>query len=295
MDYKDKYIKYKIKYLELQKSEMINQTGGRGKILFIMFQGSSTNLKTWNEYTKSKFLDKLRKLGEIYLYQDKTYNIWFYDKTNDERKDFDSDIDFDLSYVNLDHHIKNIFNDIKTKYVDYKLVPIGWSAGAYLAYYFAQKYHRYCKLCVLLDPCGITPKNINLRLKDLYNDIENIYPITNNNFKLMLEKWKIDSNDKEDAYKLLYLTLYIRTLFIRNKLNLKLPVRTISFVNIQKPEKSEYSLEFNNETRLREIEILKNKNPQNFSAYIFENKTHYIFNEKQPAKKIISVIRDNIC
>ena len=29
------------------------------KVLFIMFQGSGTNLKSWNEYTKSKFLDRL--------------------------------------------------------------------------------------------------------------------------------------------------------------------------------------------------------------------------------------------
>ena len=25
--------------------------------LFIMFQGSETNIKSWNEYTESKFLD----------------------------------------------------------------------------------------------------------------------------------------------------------------------------------------------------------------------------------------------
>lgn len=29
------------------------------KILFVMFQGAGTNLKSWNEYTKSKFLDRL--------------------------------------------------------------------------------------------------------------------------------------------------------------------------------------------------------------------------------------------
>lgn len=32
------------------------------KILFIMFQGNATNLKYWNEYTKSKFLDRLKEL-----------------------------------------------------------------------------------------------------------------------------------------------------------------------------------------------------------------------------------------
>lgn len=37
------------------------------KILFIMFQGSGTNLKSWNEYTESKFLDKLKLIGDVYI------------------------------------------------------------------------------------------------------------------------------------------------------------------------------------------------------------------------------------
>ena len=41
-----------------------------------MFQGGATNLKHWNEYTKSKFLDRLKTLGSIYTYQDKTYSIF---------------------------------------------------------------------------------------------------------------------------------------------------------------------------------------------------------------------------
>jgi hypothetical protein len=31
-----------------------------------MFQGGGTNLKIWNEYTKSKFLDRLKELGSTY-------------------------------------------------------------------------------------------------------------------------------------------------------------------------------------------------------------------------------------
>ena len=80
-----------------------------------MFQGYATNLKSWNEYTKSKFLDRLKEIGSIYTYQDKTHNIWHYDKTNPEvdYKDFDSDIDIDLSYVNPNKHIKMVYDDIK--------------------------------------------------------------------------------------------------------------------------------------------------------------------------------------
>jgi hypothetical protein len=42
------------------------------KILFIMFQGGGSNLKSWNEYTESKFLDRLKKIGKVYVYQDKS-------------------------------------------------------------------------------------------------------------------------------------------------------------------------------------------------------------------------------
>ena len=36
-------------------------------IIFILFQGAGTNLKSWNEYTKSKFLDKLKLLGILII------------------------------------------------------------------------------------------------------------------------------------------------------------------------------------------------------------------------------------
>jgi hypothetical protein len=98
------------------------------KILFIMFQGAGTNLKSWNEDSKSKFLDRLKDLGSIYTYQDKVNNIWHYDMTDLQHNDFDSDIDIDLSYVRPNTHIKMVYDDIKKKYKninEYKLIPIG--------------------------------------------------------------------------------------------------------------------------------------------------------------------------
>ena len=155
------------------------------KILFIMFQGYATNLKSWNEYTKSKFLDRLKEIGSIYTYQDKTHNIWHYDKTNPEvdYKDFDSDIDIDLSYVNPDKHIKMVYDDIKKKYKnsnDYKFIPIGWSAGCLLALYFTQLYSLQCIHVILLESMVFTPNNIKIRLKELD---DGIYPITNAKYK----------------------------------------------------------------------------------------------------------------
>ena len=77
-----------------------------------MFQGWATNLKDQNDYTKSKFLDRLKTLGSVYTYQNKTNNIYYYEKSNPEHIDFDSDIDFNLSYIKPNTHIKMIYDDI---------------------------------------------------------------------------------------------------------------------------------------------------------------------------------------
>lgn len=262
-------------------------------ILFILFQGSGTNLKSWNEYTESKFLDQLKLIGKLYIYQDKIHNIWHYDNTNLEKKDFDSDIDINLSYVNPDNNIKIVLSDIKKKYnlKKYKLIPIGWSACCYLALYFAQLYSKLCKCVILLDSALFTPNNMKFILKMLYDNIKNIYPITNKNYKKLLDNWKINNKDIEDSYKINDINNYIRSYFIHNNLNLKFIVPIIAFINIQEPEKNEWSEDFNNKRRLQEIKVLLKINPTNYIPHILKNKTHYIFNKKSGSNKIIMIIK----
>ena len=265
------------------------------KILFIMFQGSETNQKYWNENTKSKFLDRLKKLGSVYTYQDKTYNIYHYDKSNPEHNDYDSNIDIDLSYVRPNTHIKIVYDDIKSKYKnikDYKLIPMGWSAGCMLALYFAQVYSSHCIHVVLLDSTLWTPNNMKIKLKELKKFTNGIYPITNAKFKKMLNNLKENKTDTADIYKIYYLNGYIRALFISQYLKLELSVPTLAFVNIQKPEKNEWSSDLNNKLRMNEIKILEKHNPEKYKAIIFTNKTHYIFNMIQPAKQIIKEIKN---
>jgi hypothetical protein len=107
----------------------------------------------------------------------------------------------------------------------------------------------------------------------------------------MLDNWKINHKDIEDAYKINDINNYIRTHFIRNILNPELLVPTIAFINIQEPEKDEWSKDFNNKRRLQEMNILKRINPKNYVPYIFTNKTHYIFNKKIASNKIITIIK----
>ena len=45
---------------------------------------------------------------------------------------------------------------------------------------------------------------------------------------------------------------------------------------------------------MAEIKILKKHNPDNYTAIIFTNKTHYIFDMIEPAKEIIEQIKSII-
>jgi len=193
------------------------------KVLFIMFQGSGTNLKNWNETTKSKFLDRLKTIGKVYTYQDKIYNIHHYDKSNPEHNDFDSDIDIDLSYVNPDTHIKMVYRDILLKYKnidEYKFIPMGWSAGVLLALYFAQVYPSQCSHIILLDPTGVTRNNMKNIIDDIYKTegLDKIYPITNAKYKNLLQQLKT-KRDINDMWKINGIQNYIRWVFMSKHLS----------------------------------------------------------------------------
>jgi hypothetical protein len=115
--------------------------------------------------------------------------------------------------------------------------------------------------------------------------------ITNTNLQKMLNNLK--KNNTEENLKMVEKIInYNIFKFYNEYLDLKLLVKTTSFINIENPVKYKWQKD-NNKNRLNEIKILKKLNPDNFSAIILENKTHMIYNNIQPAKKIIKYI-DNL-
>ena len=125
-----------------------------------------------------------------------------------------------------------------------------------------------------------------LQLKDLENT-----SITNIKLQKMLNNLKINNTDEN--LKIVENTIYyIIFKFYNRHLDLKLPIKTTSFINIENPEEYKWQKD-NNKNRLNEIKILKKLNPDNFSVIIFENKTHMVYDKIQPAKKIIKYI-DNL-
>ena len=69
-------------------------------------------------------------------------------------------------------------------------------------------YYKLCKCVILLDSALLTPNNMKFRLKMLYDNIKNVYPITNKNYKKLLDNWKVNNKDIEDAYKINDINLY---------------------------------------------------------------------------------------
>ena len=175
---------------------------------------------------------------------------------------------------------------------NYKFIPIGFSIGGLFALYFCQKYTSQCLHCILLDPTLWTPNNMKLRLNNIYNyrlnkSNINYKQITNKKFKKMLQDWKDCHTDIEDMYLINDISHMIRSSYFSKHLKLKLSVPTTSFVNIEKPEKQSVPKDFNNKTKLNEIKILEKHNPDKYKAFVFINKTHYVFYDIQPATKII--------
>jgi len=265
-------------------------------ILFILFQGGGTPPSAWNE-GKSKFLNQLKKIGNVYTYQNKVYNIFYYNRKEKGWEDFESNIDFDMDYLDINKHITMIFNDIKTKYnIDkVKLVPIAWSAGGYFAMAFSKKYKKYCKLCVLLDSVTISPKSIKYRLQESKNEIKKY-----KNFKLtkfdddeleILQQKIINKNNKSDIMKLNNIVYYLWAIWVNKNLTTKLYVQTLSFYNINLLETKKNSLpDFNNSLKIHDVETLKDNNKFYKNIYVI-NKTHALFMKKDVAKDIISYIQ----
>jgi hypothetical protein len=189
-----------------------------------------------------------------------------------------------------------VYDDIQSKYniEEYKFIPIGWSAGCMFALYFAQLYLKQCIHLIFLDSAVWTEYNMKLRLQQVRESYKNKSPIDDVKLRDMLGRWKINHTNIDDMYLINDICHNVRSTFFSKHLKLKLPVPTLSFVNIQEPEGDELSNDFNNNRRMAEIKILKKHNPDNYTAIIFTNKTHYIFDMIESAKEIIKQIKSII-
>ena len=85
MDYKDKYIIYKTKYLELKNIDINNMIGGAKKsVQFILFGDVMTGHQVWfhdKDNNKINFVKKLKKLGDVIILKPNYVNFMNYSKS----------------------------------------------------------------------------------------------------------------------------------------------------------------------------------------------------------------------
>ena len=267
------------------------------EIVFIMFQGGGTPISSWDE-GNGKFLTSLKNIGNVFVYQNKIYNTFYYSGKVLDKKEFDSDINFDINYLNIDSHITILFNEIKLIYdlKKVKLIPVAWSAGGYFCMAFTKKYFQYCLFQILLDSVMISKTCITKRLSDLKKicnkkcneGIKSILKIPMSNSKL--HKIQNDIKTKKIDFMILSdIAHNIWTMWANKNLSIKLYVPTLSFYNIELNKKNE---KIDNELKIKEVTALYIN--INYTNYFVINKTHNFFTDMDTSKYIIREIKKMI-
>jgi len=282
MDYKDKYIKYKTKYLELKDIDVNNQTGGgKNKLLFIMFPGNGVIKNGWdtidfNNKTgaikRNNFIKEIRKLGEIYFYEPKYYNIFHYSGGEGDDKWYGNDINFTKDDIDVDKICENIYNDVKD--FNGKIVLLGHSMGAYFVYYFAQKYASKCLFGITIDGMFINSINQGNNEKKYYKDIEKYSKYTNDDINKLIEKVK--KYNKKAFNELLGVYFHNIASYskkIRKIKKFKIPM--ISFMNFNIGSNEKYTEQINQSYNLDIEKIRKYNNFENYKIITFVNKSHF--------------------
>jgi hypothetical protein len=228
-------------------------------VQFILFPGHGTSDKFW-EYdiveTKNKkfklkkldFLKKLKKIGKVYKYTPKVYNIGYYD--TGDYPDFENWIKIyqslykkpnriTLDNINIDKECKRIFNLLKDK--NEKFIPIGHSKGSWFALHFANLYPSKCLKIILIDGSFIAPKIVNSYYNKRINKIKS-KEITNKNLELLLNKIVENVQEEKHVYNK-KINKYINKIHditgayyyhnIKKEFNGKLKVPVISFRNLK--------------------------------------------------------------
>jgi len=289
MDYKEKYIKYKTKYLKLKNANINNQIGGGKKnILFILFNGFRYSKYYWNVN------DLKNKLGNCYTFNLPFFNVQHYvDKKLKRDKLFSSNINFSIEDLDYKNICKKIYTNVKKKYGNNKkYIVIGHSYGGDIALLFSKLYQNECILCCCIDNAPYImsyyekynfkeAKHILQKYpnnKELHKSLKIIKKNKNNDFKETDDLFTfVGYKSGQDRIKYYDKKLYVPTIFFR--------------VNHTK-EDNQFAKDWNKYST-DEHNILQND--KNLKEYIyFEDADHQIWSNPDHANTIVNVIHKYI-
>lgn len=213
MDYKDKYIKFKTKYLELKNTGVNYRIGGAKKDLqFILFGDVMSGHQVWfydKDNDEIDFIKKLKKLGDVIILKPNYVNFMNYTKAKGSGNLFYESgvkqINFRIEDLYFENYSKWVHNQIDP---NKKYIAIGLDQGCHFAKYFCNLYPNNCVCLYILIDRNFTKKSyektfhsdtnynfIKSIVGDNYEDyiIENL---TNKTIGDLLDKIKKTKDDK---------------------------------------------------------------------------------------------------
>ena len=281
------------------------------KYIIILFNGFSASKIFWNyafeaekpELRKIDFLDKLKKIGKTYTFNQPFFNINYYLTPNNKKeiikkkkifekyKPHTSNINFSLEDLDYKNICEKTYNLVKQKYGNNKkYIVIGHSYGGMIALLFSKLYKNYCILCCCID----NPPYI-LSFYNKHNDkdnksILNKYPNNDElkkSLKIIKNSENIEDKNKEidDIYKLIgYKSNQDRIKFYDSKLY----VPTIFFRAYYSKPKN-YQIDWNKYSMKEKKFFEKDKNMKH---YIFMDEAeHFIWKNQEFSDIIIETIK----
>ena len=289
------------------------------KPVFILFAGHGSS-KLWWEYSevtktstlpKLDFVKQLKKMGNVYSFTSKFWNINYYNtplnrdeirwkKINKKYKPHSSDIDFNLEDLDDDVICKKVYIDVRKKYGDkVKLVPVGHSYGVGLALLFAKMYKKECLCTISIDMGPLhTLKNYKKQLKDIikkdgkmikkyFNNNENLHKIINK-IKNSLTTKKNVNKEITMIYKLIE---YKYTSYRVKNFDKKLSVPTLFFKVIYHTKHKKWDKIANDNSIEETKEIKKNNKSSMYKYRYFLNGQHFIWFDQENSNDMINNIK----
>ncbi len=250
-------------------------------VLFILFPGMGESGKYWKKYIdfdkmeviETSFLQKLKKLGNVYTYTPNVYNIQNNCVCSPECKLnkkvlWSNPKKLTMNDINIDNECKRIYEEIKS--YEGKFIPIGHSAGGWFAVRFTELYQSRCIKTILIESGYLTQKLAKQQIESKTK--KHTYPdMTTNKLQMLVDKLQTNRNCKNKLTKDLeheliqiYMYYYHRDV---KKINKKLPKPTLFFEDIHITNNSKEDNE--NNKRLIEYQDELYKNNGNKIKYVY--------------------------
>ena len=202
-----------------------------------------------------------------------------------EFSDFPNDINFSINYLDPEKHLRVVYEAVRKLYPTHILVPMGWSAGAHLAYGFASLFE--CGALYLFDPVMVSPAGLKVRLQ-FYTNFVKKHKLTPLSLVEMLRD--IREHPTENAVIILH-TLGLQKIsqWVLNKLTSPISCPTMSFINLNSQEDADVDPDATNKVKLTEVAYLKRNTMYRYRVFVDED--HQIYAQPTAQKVILRCVK----